>query len=56
MTVDTCGQGWTTVDVHVAMFMDESTEVRDKTACVTKDVRFRIHSHARYQPAELRHP
>ena len=40
MTVDTCGQGWTTVDVCVAMFLDESTEVRDNSACVTKDVRF----------------
>ena len=40
MAVDTCGQGWTTVDVCVAMFLDESTEVRDNSACVTKDVRF----------------
>ena len=40
MAVDTCGQGWTTVDVCVAMFLDEGTEVRDNSACVTKDVRF----------------
>ena len=37
------GHMWTgldTVDVCVAMFLDESTEVRDNSACVTKDVRF----------------